>query len=270
MPETDLLFAGAIPELYDTCLVPMIFAPYAGDLAQRVARAEPAAVLETAAGTGALTRALAPLLPADASYTVTDLNQPMLDHARSRQPPDARIAWRQADAMHLPFPDASFDAVCCQFGAMFLPDRVAGYRETRRVLRPGGRFLFNVWDRIGENVFTDVAVEAVARLFPDDPPDFFHRLPHGYHDVRRIRADVGQAGFSSVEIETLERESVAATPGLAAIALCQGTPMRGEIESRRGASLEEATRHAGRALAATFGPGPIRGKIQAHVVTAVR
>jgi SAM-dependent methyltransferase len=270
MPETDLLFAGAIPDVYDTYLVPMIFAPYAEDLAQRAAGMVPAPVLETAAGTGAVTRALAPLLAGDCRYVVTDLNQPMLDHARSRQPADARIGWRQADAMRLPFEDASFDVVCCQFGAMFLPDRIAGYREALRVLRPGGRFVFNVWDRIEENVFTDVVVAAMAEVFPDNPPDFLRRLPHGYHAVERIRADLAAAGFGSAEIETLERESVAATPELAAIALCQGTPMRGEIEARAGASLAEATGHAADALAATFGPGPIRGKIQAHVVTASR
>lgn len=268
MPATDRAFSGAIPDIYDGLLVPMIFEPYAEDLAERVAGARPAAVLETAAGTGAVTRALAPRLAAEARYTVTDLNQPMLDRARSRQPAGARLEWRQADAMALPFADASFDVVCCQFGAMFLPDRVAGFREARRVLRPGGRLVFNVWDRLEENVFTDVAVAGVAELFPDDPPDFFRRLPHGYHDVARIRADLAAAGLGAVEIETLERESVAASPAIAAAGLCQGTPMRGEIEAR--GSLEEATRRAEQALAAAFGPGPIRGKLQAHVVTAVR
>jgi SAM-dependent methyltransferase len=270
MPESDLRFAGAIPEVYDTCLVPMIFAPYAEDLAQRIAGASPVAVLETAAGTGALTRALAPLLAGDCRYVVTDLNQPMLEYARGRQPADPRLAWQQADAMRLPFEDAAFDIVCCQFGAMFLPDRVAGYGEARRALRPGGRLVFNVWDRIEENVFTDVAAAAVAAVFPDDPPDFFRRLPHGYHAVERIRADIAAAGFAAVEIETVERESVAATPELAAIALCQGTPLRSEIEARGGPSLEQTTRRAAQALAASFGPGPIRGKIQAHVVTASR
>ncbi len=269
MPESDRRFAGAIPEVYDSCAVPIFFAGYAEDLARRVARGAPTAVLETAAGTGALTRALAPLLGGSCAYVVTDLNQPMLDRAHGRQPADARISWRQADAMQLPFDDARFDAVCCQFGAMFLPDRVAGYAEARRVLRRGGRFVFNVWDRVAENVFTDVVVAAVAELFPGNPPDFLRRLPHGYHAVERIRADLAAAGFAPVEIETLARESVAATPELAAFALCQGTPMRTEIEARGGASLEEATAHAARALAARFGPGPIRGKMQAHVVEAV-
>jgi SAM-dependent methyltransferase len=270
MPETDRVFAGAIPEIYDSLLVPLIFAPFADDLARRVARTGPAAVLETAAGTGAVTRALAPLLPEDCRYTVTDLNPAMLDRARSRQPADPRIAWTQADMLRLPFADASFDVACCQFGVMFLPDRRAGYRETLRTLRPGGRFVFNVWDRIEENVFTEVVVAAGAAVFPDDPPDFFARIPHGYHEVEQIRADVAAAGFASVEIETVARESVADDPERAAVALCQGTPMRSEIEARNGALLDEVTRRAGAALASRFGPGPIAGKIQAHVVTAVR
>jgi len=270
MPETDRRFAGAIPEIYDTYFVPLIFAPYAGDLARRVAAAEPAAVLETAAGTGAVTRALAPLLRDDCRYVVTDLNPAMLDRARSRQPADPRITWAQADAMALPFDDASFDVVCCQFGAMFLPDRPAGYREARRTLRPGGRFVFNVWDRLEENVFTEVIVAAGAAVFPDDPPDFFARIPHGYHKVEQIRADVAAAGFASVEIETVARESVAPDPEQAATALCQGSPMRNEIEARDPARLDEVTRRAAAALASRFGPGPIAGKIQAHVVTALK
>jgi ubiquinone/menaquinone biosynthesis C-methylase UbiE len=270
MPSTDRLFSGAIPRIYDTYLVPQLFEPYADDLARRVAQAGPASVLETAAGTGVVARALAPLLAADCSYVVTDLNQPMLDLARDRQPADGRVGWRLADAMQLPFDDESFDVVCCQFGVMFLPDRVAGYREALRTLRPGGRFIFNVWDRIEENVFTEVVTAAAAELFPDDPPAFLARVPHGYHEVDRIRADLLAAGFASVEIETLARESVAAKPEHPAIALCQGTPLRNEIEAREGISLEEVTRHATRAIASRFGPGPVVGKIQAHVVTAVK
>jgi ubiquinone/menaquinone biosynthesis C-methylase UbiE len=140
MLEADKVFAGSIPENYDRYMVPLIFELFAADLAQRAASLSPNAVLETAAGTGVVTRALAPGLSADASYVVTDLNQPMLDYAASRQTPDSRITWRQADALALPFEDASFDLVCCQFGVMFFPDRSSGYREARRVLKPGGHF----------------------------------------------------------------------------------------------------------------------------------
>src|SRR5262249_29525488 len=137
MLETDKLFAGSLPENYDRYMVPLIFGPYAADMARRAASLSPGTVLEIAAGSGVVTRALAPKLSQAASYTVTDLNQPMLDYAASQQPPDARITWRQADALALPFENATFDLVCCQFGAMFFPDRTAGYREARRVLKPG-------------------------------------------------------------------------------------------------------------------------------------
>ena len=135
MSESDKVFAGSIPKLYDTLMVPLIFEAYAADLAELVAASSPGAVLETAAGSGVVARALAPRLKPDARYVVTDLNQPMLDYAATRQGPDSRIEWRQADALDLPFEDASFDVVCCQFGAMFFSNRVAGYAEARRVLQ---------------------------------------------------------------------------------------------------------------------------------------
>ena len=196
MLETDKVFAGSIPENYDRYMVPLIFEPYAVDIARRAASLSPSAVLETAAGSGVVTRALAPRLPRGASYIVTDLNQPMVDYAASRQPPDTRVKWRQADALALPFENATFDLVCCQFGAMFFPDRTSGYREARRVLKPGGHFLFNVWDRIEENVFADDVTNALAKNFPDDPPRFLARTPHGYHDTALIHSELEEAGFS--------------------------------------------------------------------------
>ena len=174
MLETDKVFAGSISENYDRYMVPLIFEPYAADIAQRAASLSPGAVLATAAGTGVVTRALAPSLALGARYVVTDLNQPMLDYAASRQAPDSRIAWRQADALALPFEEAAFDLVCCQFLAMFFPDRFSAYREAKPVLKPGGHFLFNVWDRIEENVFADDVTNALARIFPNDPPRFWH------------------------------------------------------------------------------------------------
>ncbi len=267
MPESDKVFAGSVPENYDRYLVPLIFQAYADDMARRVAARSPKAVLETAAGSGAVTRAVAAVLPADAAYTVTDLNPPMLDHARRRQADDARITWRQADALALPFQDGSFDVVCCQFGAMFFPDRVKGYREARRVLKPNGVFIFSVWDRIEENVFADEIVNALAGLFPQDPPRFLARTPHGYHDVTEIRRDVEQAGFSDIRIETRAEQSRAASPWDAVIGLCQGSPMRGEIEAR--GDLAMATDHAARAVAVRHGEGEVSAKMQAHVIEAV-
>ncbi|AGB47363.1 methylase involved in ubiquinone/menaquinone biosynthesis [Mesorhizobium australicum WSM2073] len=268
MLETDKLFAGSIPENYDRYMVPLIFEPFAADIARRAAALSPGAVLEIAAGTGVVTRALAPRLSPDASYVVTDLNQPMLDYAASRQTPDSRIEWRQADAMALPFEDAAFDLVCCQFGAMFFPNRTSAYREARRVLKPGGRFLFNVWDRIEENVFADDVTNALARIFPDDPPRFLARTPHGYHDKVLIRRDLEDAGFSRVVIETRAEQSRASSPRLPAVAYCQGTVLRTEIEAREAGKLEAATDYAASAIADRHGSGEVAAKIQAHVIMA--
>lgn len=266
--KQDKVFAGSIPENYDSRMVPLIFAPYADDLARRVASFAPLAVLEIAAGTGVVTRALAPLLGGDARYVATDLNQPMIDYAASRQGADARIAWRQADAQALPFGDAEFDVVCCQFGAMFFPDRVGAFREARRVLKPGGAFLFSVWDRIEENVFADDITNALAELYPDDPPMFLARTPHGYHDAARIRRDVMDAGFPRVDITTRAEDSRASSPHAPALAYCEGTPLRNEIEARDADGLARATAHAAEAIARKHGAGEVAAKIQAHVVTA--
>jgi len=267
MLESDKAFTGSIPENYDRYMVPLIFEPYAADLARRAASLSPGAVLETCAGTGVVARALAPKLAASASYVVTDLNQPMLDYAASRQAADDRIRWRRADALALPFDDAAFDVVCCQFGAMFFPDRPAAYREAKRVLKPGGRFLFSVWDRIEENVFADDVTNVLARLFPNDPPRFLARTPHGYHDAALIRGDLKKAGFSRVTIETRAEQSRAPSPRLPAVAYCQGTPLRDEIVAR-GGNPDAATDAAASAIAARHGAGEVAAKIQAHVIVA--
>jgi len=230
MAAEDTVFAGSIPEIYERSLVPLIFEPYARDLAQRLAKTDPRNVLETAAGTGALTRAIASCVPAHARIVATDLNQPMLLQAATKSH-DGRIEWRQADALALPFEDQSFDVVACQFGAMFFPDKIQGYKEARRVLRPGGCFFFNVWDKISENEFADVVTEALAALFPHDPPRFLARTPHGYHDVERIRAELNAAGFIDVSIDEVGETSKAASPRDAAIAYCQGTPLRNEMSA---------------------------------------
>jgi ubiquinone/menaquinone biosynthesis C-methylase UbiE len=269
MSETDRLFAGSIPENYDRYLVPLIFESFAQDIARRAAALSPKAILETAAGSGVVTRALTPRLSSGASYVVTDLNQPMLDYAAARQAADGRISWRQADAQALPFDDAAFDLVCCQFGVMFLPDRQSGYLEAKRVLRPGGCFLFNVWDRIEENVFANDVTNALAEVFPSDPPLFLARTPHGYHDTALIRSELEKVGFSSVVIETRAEQSRASSPRHAAVAYCQGTPLRNEIEARGAGRLEEATDYAASRISDRHGTGQIAAKIQAHVVMAV-
>jgi len=267
----DAVFAGGIPQVYDTFMVPLFFEPYAIDLARRVAALAPSRVLETAAGTGAVTRALARTLPPEVDLVATDLNPPMLERAKAMG--TARgVQWREADAMQLPFDDACFDVVACQFGAMFFPDKVRAFGEARRVLRPGGAWVFNTWGPIEDNEFARAVTDALAALYPDDPPVFMARTPHGYFDRATITAQLAQAGFEApVEWETVATRSTADSAEAPAIALCQGTPMRMEIEQRAargGASLAEATQASAAMIRARFGEGRVDGKIQAHVVIA--
>jgi ubiquinone/menaquinone biosynthesis C-methylase UbiE len=267
MTTGDTVFTGSIPALYDRYLGPLLFAPYARDLAERVAGFGARDVLETAAGTGIATEALAGRLPATTSLVSTDLNQAMVDHAAAK-PALKRISLRQADALKLPFGDESFDVVVCQFGAMFFPDKAAGYREARRVLRPGGHFLFSVWDTLEHNPMTRVVVDAMAVRYPQNPPRFLARTPHGHSDTSAIRRDLAAAGFDEPVVETVTLPSRAPSAGDAAIGLCQGTPMRGEIEALDPSGLAGATDSATAALRVAYGSGAIEAPMQAVVVTA--
>ena len=268
MTSSDSLFTGSIPEVYDRYLVPLIFEAPARDLVSRLLRAEPKHVLETAAGTGALTRELASMLPASGSIVATDLNQAMLDHAATRLSSPGRLTWQKADALALPFEDHTFDAVACQFGIMFFPDKIQGCREAKRVLKPGGAFVFNVWDRIADNEFADVVTQVLATMFPKDPPTFLARTPHGYHDLAEIRQHLTAAGFALIEVDKFAATSSAPSARDVAIAYCRGTPLRHEIEARDPSRLKEATQKSTEALVRQFGSGAVERRIQAHVITA--
>ena len=266
-PASDAVFSGSIPKLYEKYLVPLIFVDYAADLVNRLASRSATSVLEIAAGTGVVTRNLASFLPDTVSIVATDLNQPMLDLA-STIGISRPVEWRQADAMQLPFPDRSFDAVVCQFGVMFFTEKAKAFSEARRVLKKGGVFIFNVWDRIEENEFIDTVTTALGSLFPDDPPRFMARIPHGYHDHLTIRQDLANGGFTALpQINTLAKRSRATSSRIPATACCQGTPLRNEIEARDASRLGEATELAAEAIAQRFGRGAVDGRIQAHVVT---
>ena len=264
---TDKIFAGSIPKLYESYLVPLIFEPYAADIARRLASRSPSRVLEIAAGTGVVTRALASVVPDRTAIVATDLNQAMLDQAiaiGTSRP----VEWRQADAMQLPFADGAFDAIVCQFGVMFFPDKPKALAEARRVLRSQGIFIFNVWDRIEENEFAHAVTEAMEGVFPEDPPRFLARTPHGYHDQAAIALDLAQGGFeASPDIVTVSARSRAESARIPAVAYCQGTPLRNEIEARNAGRLDEATDVAAQAITRRFGDGAVDGKIQAHVVS---
>ena len=259
-------FVGSIPQFYDRHLGPVIFEPYARDLARRLEVRPGLRVLETACGTGMLTRRLLERLPADGRIDATDLNGAMIAHARTVVPADARLEWREADAQALPFPDASFDAVVCQFGLMFFPDRLAGLREARRVLRSGGQLLFNVWDSLAENEFGRIGHETIASFFPENPPSFY-LTPFGWHDVRDVRAPTARAGFREVASETLAREAVSESARSFATGMIQGNPVWNTIVERGGDPvpvLDAIERNMARA----WGSAPCRGRMSAHVVSA--
>lgn len=266
-PASDSSFTTEVAQFYESTLVPLIFRPYARDLAVRAKAITPRSVLEIACGTGVVTRALASALPAECSIVATDLNDAMVEHGQmvgTSRP----VTWRQADVMALPYASASFDVVVCQFSVMFFPDRVAAYREVRRVLRPGGTFLFNVWNSIEANEFADVVTEAVGTLYPDDPPVFLARTPHGHGSPTEIAADAKAAGFGKCVLIQRDDVSSAAGPELPAIAYCHGTPLRNEIMAREPGGLERATAVATEALRSRFGDGPIEGRISAAIVAA--
>jgi SAM-dependent methyltransferase len=266
MPRTDAMFAGAIPRLYDQYLGPTLFAPYAADLAGRLAGLRQGRLLEVAAGTGILTAALAAALPG-VDIIATDLNQPMLDHAAAK-PGLGRVQFRQADALALPFADAHFDAVVCQFGVMFFLDRPAAYREAHRVLKPGGRFLFNCWGSVADNPVVAVTLDTLGRLYPRHRSWFMERIPHGYIEPVMIRADLAAAGFPDCRIETRALCGPVASAEALATGLCQGTPMRTELESLDPEGLERATAAAAAAIAAQFGSGAFEAELSALVVSA--
>lgn len=268
MSENDKKFIGSIPDVYDDFLVPLIFESFAEDLAARVVTQPVEEVLETAAGSGVVTRALAPKLEEGARYCVTDLNPPMLERARARQGEDARITWQPADALDLPFDDHSFDAVFCQFGAMFFPDRVRGYGEARRVLRPDGRFVFNIWDDIEHNEFADLVTRVAGTLLPGSPPHFLARTPHGHGNPDRIRAELEEAGFTRIDIDQVTDVSRAPDPSHPAIAYARGTPMYGELAPHGEAMVGRIIGAATEEIRARFGDGAVEAKIQGYVITA--
>jgi len=247
---------------YDEYLVPAVFRPYADDLASRVASFGPQAVLELAAGTGVLTQAIALGLPA-ADVTATDLSAAMVAVGSAK----VRAAmWQQADAMQLPFDDASFDLVACQFGVMFFPDRPAAYAEVTRVIRPGGHFLFSCWGPLAAHDVGDAVMAALAAVFPEDSPTFLARVPHGYHDVETVTADLRVAGFQGVHVVKVEHECRASDASSLARGFCRGTPLRAEIEAR--GDLETTTLAVTDALRHRFGAGQIVGRMAALVFTA--
>ena len=260
--EADRRWHDSMPDVYERCLVPVIFRPFAVDLARRVAACGARRVLELAAGTGVLTLEL---VAADTAPEVvaTDLNEAMVS-AGAVQVPAA--SWRQADAMQLPFADGEFDVIACQFGVMFFPDKRAAFAETRRVLTSQGRLLMNTWNALDTHEFQAALVSSLESVFPDDPPRFMESGPHGYADPEVVVADLAAAGLHCVRVETVFLVGHAASIAELAAGYCQGTPLRAGIEAR--GDLAAATARVAREMEARLGSGPVAGRMSAHVIEA--
>lgn len=262
-------FSGSIPETYHRLLGPLLFEGYARDIAARLAAAKlPASprILELACGTGIVTRALLGALPASATLLATDVSQPMIDQARRNVPADPRLSFQPADGCTLPFPDSSFDAIVCQYGVMFFPDKVKAMREARRVLRPRGVYLFNVWDGLDANPIPGTINRTLEQTFPGNPPRFLH-TPYGWGDRAQIERTVRDGGFADVRTDHLVLPSEAPDAAAAATGFLQGTPLAADLADRK-ADLPAITAASAKALAARFGDRPCRATMGAWVVTA--
>jgi len=268
------LFRGGVPDAYEQLMVPLMFQPYADDMVSRAAARSPSAVLELAAGTGVVTRGLAAALPRETTLVATDLNPGMLAVAEARgapRPAGAQdVTWQTADAQALPFDDDSFDLVVCQFGVMFFPDRPAAHAQVRRVLRPGGTYLFSAWDSIETNAVALAVDEAYRRVLPDAPPNVITRVAHGYHDPVAIRKDAEAGGLVVQAIDAVDLVGAAESAAAAAAAIPRGSPMRAELEPLGEETLARIEAVTADLLAQRFGTGPIRTPIRAFVVTARR
>jgi ubiquinone/menaquinone biosynthesis C-methylase UbiE len=263
----DASFIGNIPEHYDRVLGPIIFGDYAADIARRAAACNPARVLETAAGTGIVTRQLRDHLPDGVHLTATDLNPPMLEVARTKFRPDEAVDFQPADAMALSFPDGSFDLVVCQFGMMFFPEKDRSYREVHRVLTPGGRYLFNVWDAQQYNQFGRIAHEVTGGFFPRDPPQFY-AVPFSYHQIDPIKESLIDAGFTDIDISVLRLEKEIPDAALFARGIVYGNPLIDQIRARGGVDPDRVVDAVARTLRAEFGADPGRMMLQAIIFSA--
>ncbi|MGO8120577.1 class I SAM-dependent methyltransferase [Rhizobium ruizarguesonis] len=250
-------FEEGVAEFYDSLLVPILFEPYASEMAIVAERLKPGSILEVAAGTGALTRALRVTLDPATEIVATDLSQAMID-VGAPSLTMSRTHWMHADAQNLPFASSMFDLVVCQFGVMFFPDKLKAYDEAKRVLRSGGRFLFTTWDSLPANDFARCVDECLASLFPSNPPDFLRNLSYSYFDIASIKAQMSSAGFDAISCDRIELTSVAAAHDIAA-AFCQGTPLREEIESRAPARISEIVDEVAEQMESRHGVRPCGG-----------
>lgn len=268
MPEsTTTRFTGTIPAEYERGLGPVIFAPFAEDMARRItAKLNAGRLLETACGTGILTRRLDEKLAPDVRITATDLNEAMLTVARQVVPASPRLDWQVADAAALPFEADSMDAVACQFGLMFVPDKALAFREARRVLRRGGWFFSNVWRSLEENPFARIAHTTITRFFRSNPPTFY-QTPFGFHDEAELLRLFRAHGFDETSIERVKLPLATPTARTFAGGLVEGNPVAAAIQDA-GLPYAEIVDAVTAALIAEGGDAPLRSEMNALVCTA--
>jgi ubiquinone/menaquinone biosynthesis C-methylase UbiE len=269
MSDKNAAFVGSIPENYDRYLGPMLFAPFAEDLAQRLKLPENSRLLELACGTGIVTRRLREALPESVRITATDLNEAMIQYAGQQIIGKDHLEWRQADATQLPFSDNAFDAVACQFGWMFFPDKALAMREAHRVLKEDGKFLFSVWDRLSENPLTQLAQQFITEIFPDDPPKFYE-IPFGFYDPDEITTMLTEAGFREIHIQLLNKPCVSVSALDAAKGLVEGNPILGAIQERGTVSIAEVEAALAAKIGSRFGDKPVQTTMQALLFACAR
>jgi SAM-dependent methyltransferase len=267
MGESAVDFTGSIPDAYDRHLGPVLFEPFADELATRLPAGERVRVLELACGTGIVTRRLRDALHPSASLVATDLNQAMVDHARGALG-DLDVAWQVADAQELPFADGSFDVVVCQFGFMFLPDKARGFREARRVLADGGLLLVSVWQSIDANPVAAALQRVLTERFAADPPRFLG-TPYGYHERERHEADVRAGGFEDVRFDDVRLRGAGPSAAHFAYGWVHGSPLRHELVER-GGDDDELVDVITAAFIDLAGDSPFTPELAATVITARR
>ena len=269
MPAENVAFVGSIPENYDRYLGPVLFEPYAKDLVERVNVPDGGSLLEVACGTGIVTRHLRDRLPPGVKIVATDLNEAMIKFAAQKFRPDENIEWKPADALELPFADESFDAVICQFGLMFFPDKQQGVNEAHRVLKPNGQYMFSVWDDIARTDLAKVTESVIKQFFPTNPPDFYD-IPFSFHEQDKLRSVLSTAGFREINIDIVPFPCVSTSARDAARGLIHGNPVISAINERDASKAPEIEAALAERIGAQFGAAPVNARMQAIVCSGIR
>lgn len=269
MPAENVAFVGSIPENYDRYLGPALFEPYAKDLVERINIPDGGSLLEVACGTGIVTRRLRDRLSPSVKIVATDLNEAMITYARQKFRSDENTEWKPADALDLPFGDESFNAVVCQFGLMFFPDKQQGVNEAFRVLKPNGQFIFSVWDDIEQVDLAKAAEIVIKQFFPENPPDFYD-IPFSFHEPENLRAVLSTAGFREIKIDVVPFTCVSASARDAAHGLIHGNPVISAINERDASKTPEIEAALAEKIAAQFGAAPVTARMQAIVCTGIK